>query len=65
MGPAPEAAFKVGESTQELSCHYFGEVLGLSEHLENDQLQKFGLRWWFPAGDNRDLAQRVGSGGGR
>ena len=24
-GPAPEAAFKVGESTQEISCDYFGE----------------------------------------
>jgi len=61
-GPAPEAAFKVGESTVEVSAHYFGEVLGLRDHLENQQLRKFGLRWWFPAGDNSDLAQRIERG---
>ena len=58
-GPAPEAAFKVGESTVELSCHYFGEQLGLKEHLESDQIHKCGLRFFFPAGDNSDLAERV------
>jgi flavin-dependent dehydrogenase len=61
-GPAPEAAFKVGESTVEVSAHYFGEVLGLKDHLERDQLHKFGLRWWFPAVENRDLAQRIERG---
>ncbi len=61
-GPAPEAAFKVGESTQEISCNYFGEVLGLKDHLERDQNRKCGLRFWFPAGDNSDLAQRVERG---
>jgi flavin-dependent dehydrogenase len=61
-GPAPEAAFKVGESTVEVSAHYFGEVLGLKPHLEKDQLHKFGLRWWFPAGENRELAQRIERG---
>jgi flavin-dependent dehydrogenase len=58
-GPAPEAAFKVGESTVELSCHYFGEQLGLKDHLENDQIHKCGLRFFFPAGDNSDLAERI------
>jgi flavin-dependent dehydrogenase len=62
MGPAPEAAFKVGESTVEVSAHYFGEVLGLKEHLETEQIRKFGLRWWFPAGDNSELAQRIERG---
>jgi len=33
-GRAPEAAFKVGESTQEIACNYFGEVLGLMDHME-------------------------------
>ena len=61
-GPAPLAAFKVGESTQEISCNYFGEVLGLTDHLENEQIRKCGLRFWFPAGDNSDLAQRVERG---
>ena len=59
VGPAPEAAFKVGESTVELSCHYFGEQLGLKEHLEKDQIHKCGLRFFFPAGDNSDLAERI------
>ena len=61
-GPAPEAAFKVGESTVEVSSHYFGEVLGLTEHLERDEIRKFGLRWWFPADDNSDLSQRIERG---
>jgi flavin-dependent dehydrogenase len=58
-GPAPLAAFKVGESTVELSANYFGEVLGLRDHLEAEQLHKAGLRYFFPAGDNSDIAQRV------
>src|SRR5689334_18909104 len=57
-GLAPEAAFKVGESTVEISAYYFAEVLGLKEHMESDHLHKFGLRWWFPAGDNSDIAER-------
>ena len=59
VGPAPEAAFKVGESTVELSCNYFGELLGLKEHLEQDQIHKCGLRFFFPAGDNGNLAERI------
>jgi flavin-dependent dehydrogenase len=58
-GPAPEAAFKVGESTVEISANYFGEVVGMKDHIESDQLHKVGLRYFFPAGDNTDLSQRV------
>jgi flavin-dependent dehydrogenase len=58
-GPAPEAAFKVGESTVELSAHYFANVIGLKDHLEAAQNPKAGLRFFFPAGDNRDIARRV------
>ena len=58
-GPAPEAAFKVGESTQSIACNYFGKVLGLEDHLVNDQVEKCGLRFWSPAGDNSSLAQRI------
>jgi flavin-dependent dehydrogenase len=58
-GPAPEAAFKVGESTQAVACNYFGEVLGLMDHMQNRQVRKSGLRFWFSAGDNRNLAERV------
>ena len=58
-GPAPEAAFKVGESTVEVSANYFGEVVGMKDHIEEKQLHKCALRFFFPAGDNGDLAQRV------
>jgi flavin-dependent dehydrogenase len=61
-GPAPEAAFKVGESTVEVSSHYFRDVLGLRDHLEHDEITKFGLRWWFPAAGNQDIAQRIERG---
>ncbi len=50
--PVPEAAFKVGESTVEVAAHYFGDVLGLKQHILDDQLPKLGLRFFFPAGDN-------------
>jgi len=62
VGPAREAAFKVGESTQEISCEYFGHQLGFTEHLQNDQITKNGLRFWFTAGDNSELAERVERG---
>ena len=58
-GPAPEAAFKVGESTVEMSAHYFSEVVGMKDHLQAEHLEKAGLRFFFPAGDNSDLSQRV------
>lgn len=61
--PVPEAAFKVGESTVEIGAHYYRDVLGLKDHLERAQLPKLGLRYFFPAGDNRDLAPRVEVGG--
>jgi flavin-dependent dehydrogenase len=58
-GPAPEAAFKVGESTVEVAADYFARVCGLRDHLERDELPKAGLRFFFPAGDNSDITQRV------
>ena len=65
LGPAPEAAFKVGESTVELSCHYFADVVGMKDHLDKDQFRKLGLRFFFKAGDNSDLTQRVEIGPAR
>lgn len=60
--PAPEAAWKVGESTQEIAPHYWGQVLGLQEHLDEHHIEKCGLRFWWPAGDNDDITQRVERG---
>jgi flavin-dependent dehydrogenase len=45
--PVREAAHKVGESTVEVGAHYFAEVLGLREHLETQQVRKYGLRYFF------------------
>ena len=48
--PVPEATHKVGESTVELATHYFSQVLGLKDHLQTQQLPKFGLRFFFGCG---------------
>ena len=58
-GPAPNAAFKVGESTLEIGAHYFADVCGLRDHLDADHVYKPGLRYFFPAGDNRDITRRT------
>ena len=57
--PVREAAFKVGESSVEIGAHYFQKVLDLEPHLRSAQLEKLGLRYFFPHADNRDLARRV------
>src|SRR4051794_22173312 len=57
--PAPEAAFKVGESSVEVGAHYYREVVGMRDHLEQAQLRKLGLRFFLPAGDNSDITKRV------
>ena len=63
--PVPEAAHKVGESTVEVAAYYFGEVLGLKEHILEDQLPKLGLRFFFPGGDNSRIEERLELGGNR
>ncbi|MEP6906468.1 MAG: FAD-dependent oxidoreductase [Pseudoxanthomonas sp.] len=50
--PVREAAFKVGESTVEIGAHYFSSVLGFREHLDNEQIRKFGFRFFFSEGSN-------------
>lgn len=63
--PVPEAAHKVGESTVEVAAYYFGEILGLKDHIQQYQLPKFGLRFFFPHGDNSDIESRRELGGTR
>src|SRR5690606_19810102 len=48
--PVREAAFKVGESTVEIGAHYFSQVLGLRAHLDEQQIRKFGFRFFFSEG---------------
>ncbi len=52
--PVPEAAHKVGESSVEIGANYFSKVLGLTEHLEQRQLKKFGFRF-FSSERRRDI----------
>ncbi|HVY80722.1 MAG TPA: tryptophan 7-halogenase [Steroidobacteraceae bacterium] len=51
--PVPEAAHKIGESSVEIAAEYFGRVLGLEEHLQTQQLKKFGFRFFFSDGRDR------------
>src|ERR1700761_2238801 len=43
--PAPEAAFKVGESSVEIGAHYYRSAVGMADHLDETQLRKPGLRF--------------------
>ena len=45
--PLPAAAHKVGESSVEISAHYFSRVLGLADYLSRAQLPKLGLRFFL------------------
>ncbi len=63
--PVPEAAHKVGESTVEIGADYFARGLGLAEHIQRDQLRKYGLRFFFHAGEADDLAQAEELGSAR
>ncbi|MGO9898616.1 MAG: NAD(P)/FAD-dependent oxidoreductase [Solirubrobacteraceae bacterium] len=58
-GPAPAAAFKVGESTVEQAAYYFADVVGMRDHMERAQHLKSGLRYFFPSNGNKDIATRL------
>jgi flavin-dependent dehydrogenase len=62
--PVPVAAHKVGESTVEIGAHYFETVLGLKTHLQQDQIRKFGFRFFFSEGQ-RDIASVTELGASR
>jgi 2-polyprenyl-6-methoxyphenol hydroxylase-like FAD-dependent oxidoreductase len=56
---ATTAAHKVGESTVELGTHYLREVLGIKDYLEEHELPKHGLRFFFKSHTKDDIASRV------
>ncbi|MEP6634106.1 MAG: tryptophan 7-halogenase [Luteimonas sp.] len=59
--PVREAAFKVGESMVEIGAHYFSVVLGFREHLDSEQIRKFGFRFFFSEGrDDIDRCTEIG-----
>lgn len=58
-GNAPEAAHKVGESTVELGTHYIREILNLKDYMDEHQLPKHGLRFFFSPQHKNDISKRV------
>lgn len=54
----PEAAHRVGESSVEVASHYFRNVLAVDDLIAKE-VPKFGLRFFFSDGSNRDIAQRL------
>jgi flavin-dependent dehydrogenase len=57
--PVPEAAHKVGESSLEIGADYFGQVLGLEEHIKEAQLPKYGLRFFVRADPRQPIHNGV------
>ncbi len=57
--PAPESAFKVGESSVEVGAYYYRNIVGMADHLTEKHIRKLGLRFFLPAGDNSDITRRV------
>ena len=56
---APTAGHKVGESTVELGTHYLREVLNLKDYLDEHQLPKHGLRFFFSPKHKDQIEKRV------
>lgn len=56
---AAESAHKVGESTVELGTHYIREVLNLKDYLDEFQLPKHGLRFFFSPEYKDEISRRV------
>ncbi len=56
---AATGAHKVGESTVELATHYFREVLDLKGYLEEFELPKQGLRFFFKTNNKEVVEDRV------
>ena len=57
--PCPEVAFKVGESVTELGSYYLRETLGLHDHLEEQQIEKAGIRYFFSYEENQSVSRRM------
>jgi flavin-dependent dehydrogenase len=55
--PVPLSAHKVGESTIEVGAYYLADVVGLRAYLDEFQLEKLGLRYYF--GERPELQQEA------
>ncbi len=54
---------RVGEATVEVSAYFMGRLLGLTQYLNETQLVKQGLRFWFSNEAVRDLGEASELGG--
>ncbi|PRQ08071.1 NAD(P)/FAD-dependent oxidoreductase [Enhygromyxa salina] len=57
--PIPATTLKLGESTVEAGAWYLGQRLGLHDRLLAEHEMKFGLRFFFSAGNNDDVGDRL------
>ena len=57
--PVEESAYKIGESTVEVSSHYFSNTLGFESHLKSEHLPKLGQRFFWDNGSNIDITSRL------
>ncbi len=48
---------KVGEATVEVSCYFLTRVLGLTQFLNETQIAKQGLRFWFANDEVKSLPE--------
>jgi flavin-dependent dehydrogenase len=55
--PPRAAAHKVGESTVEIGARYLAHTIGAESLLQQSQLRKFGLRFFFGSGADNDLSR--------
>src|SRR6187200_1777649 len=54
---------RVGEATVEVSAYFMGRVLGLTQYLNECQLVKQGLRFWFENDEVKNLEEASELGG--
>jgi flavin-dependent dehydrogenase len=54
---------RVGEATVEVSAYFMGRVLGLTQYLNENQLVKQGLRFWFTNDEVKNLEEAGELGG--
>lgn len=57
--PVEESAYKIGESTVEVSSHYYANILGFGRHLKEEHLPKLGQRFFWDNGSNIDITSRL------
>jgi flavin-dependent dehydrogenase len=55
---------RVGEATVEISAYFLGRVLGLTQYLNEAQLVKQGMRFWFANERSHSLEECSEIGGG-